>query len=332
MSGISFFDSISILDIALSIFGLALTLIITYRQSRISKSQSDLLTYGSETIREVEKITKTLKTDEETEKQVEAFFKITQNHRGYRCIYPYENTHKVIPSLRIGDSYAILILERLFAKHKLKKSGIIRGDGMNCENNSSENCLIICTCLLHKKNATPYPTIKDTKESLTSFTQHESLGEFPCWFIKGTREINKETKTATGILIQGEHIILSKADNLYLMDEGNKNTKSNTGNKKTHDFGVISRIRDQKDGKDYILLAGIHSIGTWISVHYLDNLLRNKVSVDKKVKQHIFGDNDFILILKGEFSIEDLRVTESHKFMFWWRSRSEVDSEWKNEG
>ncbi|MPM95443.1 hypothetical protein SDC9_142597 [bioreactor metagenome] len=90
------------------------------------------------------------------------------------------------------------------------------------------------------------------------------------------------------------------------------------------DYGILARI--SKDDYKYIIIAGIHGYGTWITASFLNNLLRGTYQ-DEIYKKVFFGDNDFIAVIYGLFDTKKLYVSNEnigvHQKYCWKREASE---------
>lgn len=90
--------------------------------------------------------------------------------------------------------------------------------------------------------------------------------------------------------------------------------------KSQKDYGII--LRTQKaNGRYAFVIAGIHQYGTFMAARYLQDLF----DPDQPLEEHALGDDDFVIVIEGEFSHEHFRVGESptiHGSWIWSRSKT----------
>jgi len=326
--------SISLIALLVTIYALYITLKIFKKQLNIAERQSLILEDVDDTVKKVDGITTRLETNEAIDKGVTTFFQIKEeNASAYRCIYPFkmDPAQKAVPNLRIGDSFAVLTLRHLLKikNHTFRLHGV---DRENCKDldcgGDNVNCVIVCSHILETDNPSPFPKLFDIGESplidVSSEIEPSSINNFPCWFVKGTRDIvgktngEKEVKkiVTSAIHISDRETLYSGIDEIYHFDLGSSSI--------VHDYAIISRI--QHKGRYFIVLAGIHSIGTWIAVKYLNKVIHGEISAPKE----FLSDRDFIAVIHGDYNpedkwVDDVRLNTPY---FWSKKSSDPDANW----
>lgn len=325
---------------------LLVTIWIFLRQLKISLNQGKILKKVEKTVKNVDGITKRLETNEALDYNIRAFFQISDSNKSdYQCIYPYQkqkdnNVNKPIPDLRLGDSYAVLKLKSLFniKKHNLELLGVDSEESEKnneCACETDKNCLIICSHLLGLTDKyTPFPTLlvhdnekPITYQNISESILKEDLQNFPCWFVSCKRKLTsasgeqKSTQKTTVIFIDNKgkgRLLESDIDELYAF--GKKDIGSTL-----QDYAILSRIK--KDDKYFILIAGIHNVGTWLGVEYLDQVIYGNQDAPKE----FFSDKDFITIVEGDFDPDKkwIGTVKIRSDYFWYRNNNDDKAEWK---
>lgn len=302
-----------------------MALVIYKKQRGIAGNQSTILT-------DVEGMVLKLNTREAVDKNVRAFFRIyDENASEYMCIYPFIGNKTPIPDLRMGDSYSVSTIKSLLElkEHPCKLQGIERSPD-NRENypvDEDLNYVIVCANLLDVKNpGIPFPEIKNHPDKYLDEITNNGTKGFPCWFVKGKRTVDKtingERRTedieAVAISINGRVPMYSELDTPYTYEIDETEVSFS-------DLAIISRIK--VENRYFILVAGIHNIGSWLAVKYLYKVINNKI----EAPEAFLSDDDFIAVIEGDYSLERKWIdrAELRPGCFWSRKSSAINSEWR---
>jgi hypothetical protein len=75
------------------------------------------------------------------------------------------------------------------------------------------------------------------------------------------------------------------------------------------DYGIVARTTDESTRAKTLIIAGIHQYGTWIAAEFFDRLCRDK---EETTYQSVLkGNDDFVVVVWGEFSTAALLVKET---------------------
>ena len=308
----------------ISFFALFITIVIYSKQRGIANKQSTIL-------EDVEGMVEKLNTREAIDIKVKSFFQIyDKNAAEYICIYPFIHNDTPVPDLRMGDSYSVSTIKSLLEikEHPCRLQGIDRSPNnrTSYEVKNDLNYVLICANLLDiDQPEIPFPKISDFSEQhLDDITDNGS--GLPCWFIKGKRTIAKTIDgkveaseiTTVAISVNNHKPFCSELDALYEFGSPIIDVNLN-------DLAIISRIK--KGNQYFILVAGIHNIGSWLAVKYLYKVINGKVKAPKS----FLSDDDFIAVIEGDYSLEKKWIgrADLKPGYFWSKKSSSENSAWK---
>lgn len=294
-------------------------------------------------------------------------YKDNVSKTGYKIIYPAEYVGKPLPLIHQGDFYAIHVISLALGLRNIQLKDIKKLI-QNCKDDNNNRCtecegniIYICSpqsnpCLDHnypyankieckyydETRSAPAPTNLCCKKEKNrynynhDFQSQEWLTDIglPCWFINHIKEsdikgqcisIKKIQTTPRKINGNFQSPIKSSADFHYENAEKRPGEVYEAG--VVSDIGILSRI-SKKTGTD-IIISGIHQYGTWIVADFLNRLLRSKeIDMQKKEKEQMLEQDDFIAIIEGFFDSSSLDVNRGDtKILELWLK--DTENNWK---
>lgn len=92
--------------------------------------------------------------------------------------------------------------------------------------------------------------------------------------------------------------------------------------------GIVSGFNNASDRRKIFIVAGIHEYGTWVAADVFRRLIMGgrtnlekrwkKLSERKDVQSAIFGNDDFIMLIKGTFNSERMTVLNTPQVLKTW--------------
>jgi hypothetical protein len=149
--------------------------------------------------------------------------------------------------------------------------------------------------------------------------------DLPCWFAEEEiKFVDKDPWLKHNIIIkysEGSQPVQSPLDSpsekYYIEARDKRPGEKYTPKPATlqTDYGILARIHSE-DGKERIIIAGIHQLGTWIVGHLMSRLFYGE-NVDGM--ETFLGDKDFIAIIEGKFFDQQWNVSDEqvHSKFLW---------------
>lgn len=308
-------------SIALSFVSMCVAVLIAYRQGKIANRTLEI---GMDT----KSITEQFETARSLREKAGRLFPAKSGEEArdsykYKIVYPVKYDSKPLPLINQGDFYAINSITIALGMDNVELQEI-HDDGSDIgQYESEENTIFICSPQANPalNKELPFATIvksgvSTAELSTTEYSCKEDDDirkwlidvELPCWFATVVSDKPEETRKTIQVYDKDDldevldAPISSPADKCYLLSS-HKTKKVQCG--KVKDSGIFARIT--RNGKIYIVVAGIHQYGTWIVAHFLNSLIR-ETDISPDVKQLFQGTNDFIAIIRGEFVSKTLSV------------------------
>lgn len=249
--------------------------------------------------------TETLGTNTEMRNNVKNFFpKNTENNTKskYKLFYPVYNEGKTLPLMNEADSYAMHVISDLLgvSNLELKPVSLKTTDPDDMESKCKDELRTSDSIILCDVN----PALKQFCKFIMN------TNTLPCWFKECDSTIDKDKKYNRG---KTQKIVLKETTNTSSLDYSSpsekccvdavdfKNELYLPEQAIQHDYGILARL--SHNGYKYIIIAGIHGYGTWITASYLSNILWKG---SKKYNNQFFGNDDFIAIIGGDFNTKSL--------------------------
>ncbi len=182
---------------------------------------------------------------------------MTDKGKKYKLFFPVEYKSKPLPLINQGDFYAVHVVSTRLGVDNLDIEPI-RRDSSPDQVTLEGDAILICA-----------PHANPALRKLCDVELNSS--ELPCWFIEDT---DTDGYTIRRIRINGNDTKLeSLAEKSH--KEAFMSSKSdnhiNKGITDVEDYGIFARLHEV--GNQYIIIAGIHQLGTWIVASLLSNLL-----------------------------------------------------------
>lgn len=298
---ILYYLTINNMSITLSSVGVLITIYVAIMQS----PQINRLTNIAG---ETKAITETLGTNAIKEKNVKNFFP-RKDDKKYKLFYPVDNEGRTLPLINEADSYATHVISDLLGVNYLELRPVARYDEMcdaSLDDVGKGNAIILC----------------DVNPALKRFeSEYKDMKDLPCWFEECDSVIDVLKKYNKGKTIKiavrstekhGSDEYTSPSEQCCIDATESINKKYKPEETFQKDYGILARLSN--DEFKYIIIAGIHGYGTWITASYLNHLLWKG---SKNYNNLYFGENDFVAIIKGEFDtmnlfsdVESMRVVD----------------------
>jgi hypothetical protein len=296
-------------SVALALFGVFITVFIAFRQEKQLRLQREILLR--------------LQNDRDRRDRTTRYFKVNSaRDPRYVIVYPSYFHGKPVDTVWAGDFYAITTLNAALSMVLPEKTFELKpvSPHENYENEQQRipDCDLILVCSPRAnsllKAIFPSPSVKSPAE-IAELSSSKLLEDLPCWFV--------EDQTGAGEAIlkiwdlkeagRGDASLESPAEDAYrgakAALEGGQLTY--TPRSPQQDYGIILRTK-KKNGRYVFVIAGIHQYGTWMAAKYLHDLFHNGLyqhgRTDEELEDYILGDNDFLAVIKGQFTHEHFHV------------------------
>lgn len=274
--------------------------------------------------KQTKETTETLHTNSAIQKNREKFFRKEKNEN-YTLIFPVDHEGKTLPLINSADSYAMHVISNHLGVNDLDFKPISRNTNEDFWKSGDLKCNAILMCDVN-------PALKQLfKFNEIGNKETSNTDNLPCWFEECKTVDSYCNGKTIRIVIHDERINLhQKLDSpseeccVEASSPKYENKEYRPQNEIQSDYGILARI--SKDDYKYIIIAGIHGYGTWITASFLNNLLRGTYQ-DEIYKKVFFGDNDFIAVIYGLFDTKKLYVSNEnigvHQKYCWKREASE---------
>jgi hypothetical protein len=324
------------MEITLAIVGIALTMVaiaiagsIYWREKQhliqLKSLASDTRVLASDTREigiETRAIAKMLEAGTTVREAVEHFFELQPTEdRQFTCYYPESFKRRPLPSIYAGDYHALQVLVGLLGQSRLRLCGISKEQDVPGAPPGGD-LIYLCAPMANLALQARYPGL-DLSDAGASVVLSREL-QLPCWF--GVR--NGVKKIAIAVQ-DGIRELDSPAGDAYRaaaeLAEGVRYIpKSDV----QIDYGIVARTTDEATGAKTLIIAGIHQYGTWIAAEFFDRLCRGKG--ETVYQTALKGNDDFVVIVWGEFSTAALLVGETgvHQNYVW--TRRDKKSGWNH--
>ena len=279
-------------------------------------------------------ITVRFRNDRDRKDRIEKFFKIRTRDPNYSIIYPSHFVGKPLESVHAGDYFALAMINTALISSLSEKNVALRpvprgsADMQVPEGDSIFICSPAANSMLRK--ILPTRSRRGSKD-VTPDDVKLLLAQIPCWFVE---DFEKEQDRAATLKIwdwnDSERAPLkSPAEETYDLaikahEEGTTIFVPPTVIQE--DYAILMRTKGSNGNYNFVL-AGIHQYGTWMAAKYLHDFFEfgpSRRQFDEYC-QLLLGDDDFLVVLQGEFSHQHFRVMSTNvKGAQWvWRKRDE---------
>jgi hypothetical protein len=263
----------------------------------------------------------------------------------YSCVFPSTYDRRPLPLVAAGDLYALYVMQMLLGQDRIELFDVndqtIGSRGRNIETIINKNCIFLCSPLANPALRLLAPIVS-IANSLPTRAMNVSMAgiNLPVWF--GSEEIDgrnvgylyypenmnyEASDTPPNEMRQARPISRSPSEPSYRVAAAtNPNERPEFNEKCQVDYGIIMRltppklamkdgsvivekersiIADEKPNRKFFVMAGIHQYGTWIAAEYFRRILSGQI---KPFGHLLFQENDFAMVVRGDFSTDDLRV------------------------
>jgi len=342
---------VTVTSLVVSIFSLALTMIIAIKQSEVMEKQSSQLDT-------LDKLNEQLRARKAADDRVNKLFFPTGKRRRFTCIMPVEYARRPLPTIAAGDYYAWHVMQNCIDESNMEVILTNPHDDRNAPIQIPNGDIIfMCSPQVNAYLDKLAPYLELSGDYVASGpgdrgVDAKNKGTLPFWFCSRPRIINSDNNPISWIdklicLFPGcgnnsledvDHldVIRSPAEDAYfaasLLGPGEAPKK---GGGLKQDYAVIMRLSrrhfhlertaiDDEDAK-IIVIAGIHQYGTWIAGDFISKYRTGRM---KEVDDLFESSEDFALIIEGWFNentliVEADKVHAVHRFRY-------VDSRWVN--
>lgn len=308
---IIFSNILNNINIILALIVIDITIFIAWTQEKQIRNQEQQLNKLEDIGGHTKETTEKLKTDSIIHTIIKNFFARTDNSKKYRLFFPVEYDAKPLPLINQGDFYAIHVVSSRIGEDNLVLEQITKetkSDKISIEGDA------IFICAPHANPA--LKKIFDIKkiendEALIKLENEkwpfEEL-DIPCWFVEDNRNYNENTeskwRTRKIWIYDTKELLVSPAEDCYKQaHKMKKGMEFKCMTNLQQDYGIFARVN--KNGNQYIIIAGMHQYGTWIVASFLSNLLSGK---NVEYQSTFLSNKDFIAVIWGEYNHNKMTV------------------------
>ena len=316
------------MELTLAIVGVVLTAVAIaiagsiYRREKQHLTQLKLLASDTREIGiETRAVAKMLEAGTTVREAVERFFELQPTEdRRFTCYYPESFKSRPLPSIYAGDYHALQVLVGLLGQNRLELRGISKEEDVTNAPPGGD-VIYLCTPMANLALRARYPYLDLCDDTHAGLMLSSQL-ELPCWF--GVRNGTKKIAIAVD---DGIRELDSPAEESYReaakLDEG---VRYDPRSDVQIDYGIIARTTDESTRAKTLIIAGIHQYGTWIAAEFFDRLCRDRE--EASYQSVLKSNDDFAVVVWGEFSTAALRVKETGVEQNYLWTRRDAKSVW----
>lgn len=260
---------------------------------------------------------------------VSKFFKLKGGSKAkFLCYFPVSYRRRPLPSIAEGDYFALYTISssvgNLIGNENLILREVSKNYSTSIPKKHGVDEIFLCTPSTNSalRNIFPALQVKDTAS--LNITEFRNKYDLPCWFAedhrkrqRGTEKFVKKIWKLEAHQQNGERSPAEEHyEQAYKLNDGERYTHAS---QEQEDYAII--LRTKRNKHFVFVIAGIHQYGTWIAAEFLARAFRGKVT-DKQLSDILFGDEDFLMVIWGQFISKELRVgdTDLYKNFAWTRN------------
>ncbi|GEM_PF-6099485 len=337
-------------DAILGILGTEVAIIAIYYSHRLAIGQKTVMGRHSEQLKLLRGISSSINLAQRLSENIDKSMANTRRETiQYSCIFLSIYNKRPLPLVAAGDLYALYVLQMLLGQNQIELIDVndfmLVNKKRDLASFVNKNCIFLCSPLANPALRRIAPIIP-MSNNVPAKAMNVSLAgvNLPVWF--GSEEINgrnvgclyypenlnyETSDTVPNEMRQARPVSKSPSEPSYdVAASAGDNEKPELNETCQFDLGIIMRVtppsfsvdddmniliaKDKKPNRKLFIIAGIHQFGTWMAAEFFRRVLFGET---KGFGHLMFQENDFSVVISGEFSTKDLRVVDVNAECAW---------------